>query len=180
MATEKPNPAGVTPAVSKAVSDAVSEAIPQSVAAAISQAVPLEVNLHMSGIFTSIAELTLLTKELTTAQGDQLKKLQRISFRTIIALISIGVLAACIGIATYFIYAATVKLDKQSFEILKLQQTSSVQVLCPLYSVLLSLYDPSSPTAVKDPKKYEDTYTLIENEAKAPGCTHVTRGKLPQ
>lgn len=66
--------------------------------------------------------------------------------------------------------------DNNSNRIDEVQQKTSVEVLCPLYDLLLDAWSPSSPEAKAAPLKYSEAFDKIEHGASILGCPHKTRG----
>lgn len=131
---------------------------------------PERVEAQVAGIEKSVGELAVATGELTRRQAAQIRRLRRATAITVIGLTLDLLLTVLGGLLMY-------RTSHNSARIDHLQQRTSTEALCPLYDLFLDSYNPTGPTAAADPAGYERNFDVIEQGARALGCTHTTRGR---
>jgi hypothetical protein len=111
----------------------------------------------------AVADVATSVNDLTTRQSQQIKRLTRVSYATTAGLL----LHLPLTLLTIFLF----------YQLESVQDRTSTQVLCPLYSLFLTSYNPNGQTALRDPVAYENNMRTIEQGATTLGCEHRTRGK---
>lgn len=119
---------------------------------------------------TSVGEIATAVTDLTKRQSDQIGKLKKTGHLTAAGL----ALDLLLTVVAFLLFNTT---SEQGKELERVQNRTSGEVLCPLYDLFLTSYNPKGATAVRDPAGYERAMVTIEKGAKALGCVHHTRGK---
>lgn len=131
----------------------------------------------LAEVQTSVAEIAVSVDDLTRRQAAQIGRLRRLTYATTAGLIlDLALTAAAFGLF-HSTRDAQQTADKTSAQLAQVQDRTSQGVLCPLYDLFLTSYNPKGPTATRDPAGYERSIVTIERGAATLGCRHRTRGK---
>lgn len=129
-----------------------------------------DTNELVTEVAASLATLAESVDQLTGAQAIQLRR-TRMALKWTIAGLVVDLLLTFLGGLLY------VRVEGNTDQLKSVNARVSTQALCPLYELFLRSYNPQGPVAKQDPAEYERNFAIIEQGARALGCTHITKGR---
>jgi hypothetical protein len=131
----------------------------------------------LARVQASVSEIAGSVDNLTRRQSAQIDQLRKVSYATAVGVL-LHVPLTIVTIILFFIASnATDAANEATAEVREVQDRTSKDVLCPLYDLFLTSYNPRGATALRDPAGYERSIVTIEHGATVLGCAHRTRGK---
>jgi len=134
------------------------------------QPTPSDDELVSQQLQATVGQIAKSVNDLTDRQSKAIVKVKKTGYLTAIGL----ALDLILTVVIFFLADAN---DRTSERLEEVQARTSEEVLCPLYDLFLTSYNPNGPTAKRDPAGYERSMVTIEKGAVALGCAHTKRGK---
>lgn len=131
----------------------------------------------LDSIAKSVARLTGLAQALAEGLQAQIVKAARIQRAVGAVVVALALGAGVIGYQVAKLKQLGDVAAENGRHIAEIQERTSGQVLCPMWEMFLGSYRADHPEAVRDPKAYEQAFSVIEAGAATLGCKKTTRGR---